>query len=314
MERALYGPDGFYTSGRGRAGRRHGDFITSPEVGPLFGEILARWVDRVWWDMDRPAHFDVYDLGAGPGTLLQSMRMAEPPCAKSWELHGVDLSAGTRLPDDLGGSVVVANEVLDNIPFRWVRRESDNAQEAWVDRTGLQWRPAELDTSIASGEFPLIERATALLSSILAAGAERVLVFDYGAPVTQTLADRGGWLRCYRGHERRNDPVAEPGRWDITTDVPLDQLPPADRVRTQAEFCDDHGLDDLVEAGRAYWVDHAAAPDTTALRMRSRVREAEALTDSDGLGAFWAAEWSGTPSPLQKPGPGFDDLSGRPAR
>ena len=40
MNMALYGPEGFYNVG-GRAGRR-GDFITSPEVGPLFGTELAR--------------------------------------------------------------------------------------------------------------------------------------------------------------------------------------------------------------------------------------------------------------------------------
>ena len=40
MRIALYGSHGFYTTG-GQAGRR-GDFITSPEVGPLFGAVLAR--------------------------------------------------------------------------------------------------------------------------------------------------------------------------------------------------------------------------------------------------------------------------------
>ena len=46
---ALYGPDGFYTRpDGGRAGRRGGDFITSAEVGPLFGRVLARYVDDVW--------------------------------------------------------------------------------------------------------------------------------------------------------------------------------------------------------------------------------------------------------------------------
>ena len=40
MERCLYGPDGFYATD-GSAGRRGGDFITCPEVGPLFGAVLA---------------------------------------------------------------------------------------------------------------------------------------------------------------------------------------------------------------------------------------------------------------------------------
>ena len=49
LERALYDPAaGFYGAGRGRAGRR-GDFLTSPEVGPLFGAVLARAIEG-WWD------------------------------------------------------------------------------------------------------------------------------------------------------------------------------------------------------------------------------------------------------------------------
>ncbi|MEL6982425.1 MAG: hypothetical protein AAFO29_08375, partial [Actinomycetota bacterium] len=41
VERCLYGPDGFYATS-GIAGRRRGDFLTSPEVGPLFGAIVTR--------------------------------------------------------------------------------------------------------------------------------------------------------------------------------------------------------------------------------------------------------------------------------
>jgi len=47
MNEALYGAQGFYTSGTGRAGRR-GDFLTSPEVGPLFGAVVARFLDSEW--------------------------------------------------------------------------------------------------------------------------------------------------------------------------------------------------------------------------------------------------------------------------
>ena len=53
VERALYGPDGFYEQG-GRAGRRGASFVTSPEVGPLFGAVLARALDRWWDDAGRP--------------------------------------------------------------------------------------------------------------------------------------------------------------------------------------------------------------------------------------------------------------------
>ena len=51
---ALYGPSGFYTrAGGGRAGRRGGAFLTSPEVGPLFGAVVARYLDDQWDVLDR---------------------------------------------------------------------------------------------------------------------------------------------------------------------------------------------------------------------------------------------------------------------
>eukprot|EP01041_Mallomonas_annulata_P033993 gene33993-56692_t len=64
MSLALYGPNGFYT-GEGRAGRR-GDFLTSPEVGPLFGTVLAAWIEAEFDRLGRPDGFEVVEVGAGP--------------------------------------------------------------------------------------------------------------------------------------------------------------------------------------------------------------------------------------------------------
>src|SRR5687768_913076 len=77
VELALYDPaGGFYATG-GRAGRR-GDFLTSPEVGPLFGAVVARALDT-WWDEARsPDPFVVVEAGAGVGTLARSVLGAAP--------------------------------------------------------------------------------------------------------------------------------------------------------------------------------------------------------------------------------------------
>ena len=82
-----------------------------------------------------------------------------------------------------------------------------------------------------------------------------------------------------------------PGTQDITTEVAIDQLPEPDTVRSQAQWLQLHGIDELVTEGKAHWQQHAARPDLAALRMRSRVSEAEALLDPSGLGDFTVLEW-----------------------
>ena len=82
-----------------------------------------------------------------------------------------------------------------------------------------------------------------------------------------------------------------PGTQDITIDVPFDQLPEPDAVRSQSQFLQRWGIDELVAEGVRVWTEQAARPGLEAMRMRSRVAESEALLDPDGLGGFLVAEW-----------------------
>ncbi len=302
MERCLYGPDGFYAT-TGVAGRRRGDFLTSPEVGPLFGAVLVNALLDGWERAGRPEPYTVYDVGCGPGTLLTTVAvaladLADPP---PWRLVGVDRvgSAGAdidHLPDDLADAAVVANELLDNIPFRIVERTGAGLAEVNVVDGVERLVPSDVEPVgpldlPAGARAPYQEQAAAWVASVLAGNPTQVHLFDYGAPSTTELVERGGWLRTYRSHQRGHDPLVEPGRWDITTDVAWDQLPAPHRLETQARFLARWDLDRLVEEGRRYWTEHAARPDLRALRMRSRVVEAEALTDPDGLGGWRAASW-----------------------
>ena len=82
VEALLYDPDhGFYGAGRGRAGRVGGDFLTSPEVGPLFGAVLARMLDDWWEELGRPHPYVVAEAGAGPVSAY--------PLSRAWCLPGI---------------------------------------------------------------------------------------------------------------------------------------------------------------------------------------------------------------------------------
>ncbi len=109
IDTALYDePDGFYAAG-GRAGRR-GDFLTSPEVGPLFGAVVANALDTWWDEMGQPDPFIVVDAGAGPGTLARSVLAAAPACSAALRYVLVERSAAQRALHGRGLPLVPAAE------------------------------------------------------------------------------------------------------------------------------------------------------------------------------------------------------------
>ncbi len=97
MEAALYDPDGgFFAGASGGAGRASGDFLTSVEIGSLFGTLVAGAVDG-WWDqLGQPDPFLVVDAGAGRGQLARVVLRAEPRCAPALRYVLVERSAGLR--------------------------------------------------------------------------------------------------------------------------------------------------------------------------------------------------------------------------
>ncbi len=95
IEAALYDPThGFYSTG-GSAGRQ-GDFLTSPEVGPLFGAVVARALDAWWRQAGSPDPFVVVEAGAGRGALAQAVLAAEPPCLTALRYVLVERSEALR--------------------------------------------------------------------------------------------------------------------------------------------------------------------------------------------------------------------------
>lgn len=315
MADALYGPDGFYTAG-GRAGRR-GDFITSPEVGPLFGAVVARFLDFEWERLGRPDPFTVVDAGAGPGTLARGVLAAEPGCSTALhyvavevaehqrEQHPAGITSADAMPAGPFDGVILANELLDNLPFRLavhdrVWREAfvvalPDGRHVEQLSSPFDPVPSVLPSVAALGaRAPLQDAAAAWIDAARGLlGRGTLVVFDYCAPTTAELAGRPwrDWLRTYRGHERGGHYLTEPGSQDITAEVAIDQLPEPDTVRTQAQWLQLHGIGELVAEGKAYWEQHAARPDLAAMTMRSRVSEAEALLDPAGLGGFTVLEW-----------------------
>jgi SAM-dependent MidA family methyltransferase len=340
MEAALYAEGGFFASAHG-AGRAGADFITSPEVGSLFGACIARGLDEYWHTVDEPDPFLVVEAGAGNGRLAADVLRADLECAPALRYVAVERSPllraeqRTRLPLDppdealgpymrrsdaeapepapgagpvvaaLGelpaiearDCVLLANELLDNLPFGIAQRTDDGWYEvrisyehdAFVEVLVPAGGVVDLDVPVGTrvpiprGMVRWFEECDRVLASGL------VVLVDYMVHADAIAGN--DWLRTYRGHERGTDPLRDPGAYDITGDVVVEQLLAAApgfrlvRETTQAEWLRDLGIDQLVEEGILQWDAGAARGDLDALKGRSRVNEARALTDSAGLGA-----------------------------
>ena len=216
------------------------------------------------------------------------------------------------LPDLPAGpivGVVIANELLDNVPFVVLERGPDDWLEVRVsadlEEVLIPAAPALVaEADRLAGEAPAGARIPIQRGAVdwvrdarrvLQRG--RVVVFDYAVDATAELAARpmDEWVRTYRAGAGGASPLERPGEQDITCEVCIDQLARAavpTVVRTQAEFLAAHGLAELVGSARSEWEAGAAAGTLDALKARSRVSEADALTDPSGLGAFRVIEWS----------------------
>jgi SAM-dependent MidA family methyltransferase len=314
MQISLYGENGFYTNS-GKAGRRGGDFITSPEVGPLFGTVIARYLDECWQKLGSPTKFDVVECGAGPGTLARSIFAAKPRCIQALNYVAVEVSAAQRslhpkgiesrdtMPDHAINGVILANELLDNLPFRlfvfdgawleaFVAQTLDGAFVEVLHKPSAL--PAVLPQTAALGSrVPIQDAACAWINNALSL-IERgsLLLFDYCTDTTAEVAAMPWreWLRTYKDHERGGHYLLAPGSQDITAQVVLDQLPSGFNAMTQAQFLQQWGIDDLVREGAEYWENMTSKPDIAALKMRSRSNEAVALFAISSLGNFTVLE------------------------
>ncbi|HYT86920.1 MAG TPA: SAM-dependent methyltransferase [Burkholderiales bacterium] len=253
MELALYAPGlGYYSAGSRKLGKA-GDFVTAPEISPLYGQTLARQVKQV---LD--AGFDeVLEVGAGSGalaaTLLEELERAgrTPRNYLILELsadlrersrdtlasrvpHLLERVAWlNRLPPAFSG-VVLGNEVLDAMPVHVVRTQGGRVEEGGVgvrsDRLDWSWRLASggpLDAARAlklpEGFRTEIQLAARGFMRSLAGVLEKGAAFfvDYGFPEKEFYHPqrKDGTLMCHYRHHADADPFFLPGLQDITSHV-----------------------------------------------------------------------------------------------
>jgi len=224
MEIALYGAGGFYE--RPPVGA-HGDFVTSPHVHPVFATMVCRALRTFHAALGEPASFRVTEVGAGDGTMARQL-IGELTDIEV-DYTAVEASAGARAALDaidgvcvmaeLGGGahVVLANELLDNLPFDRVRGDREIRigldGDRFVEIETPRGPSAGVEIVEPVGAFAFIDRLAPMLDPGYA------LLIDYGA-----VGSAGGDVHGYRDHRVVADLLADPGSTDITVGVDFERI------------------------------------------------------------------------------------------
>jgi SAM-dependent MidA family methyltransferase len=323
MERALYGPDGFYSRGE----RPAAHFRTSVHASHRFAQALARLVTEVDTALGHPPRFDLVDIGAGSGELLAEIQSV---CGLAGRLRPIavevappppDLPPSIEWCDAVPGSVtglVIANEWLDNVPIDVVELTADGPRLIIVDpATGAELpgpAPSPEDAEWQARWWPLREpgdraevgrhRCDVWATVIERLNGGLALAIDYAHELTGRPSY--GTLTGYRDG-RCVSPVPD-GSCDITAHVALDACAQAGTAAGASET----RLTTQRAALRALGLRGARPPLELARTeprayiqaLRAAGEDAE-LIDGDGLGGFgWLAQTVGIDMPAVLSGGG----------
>lgn len=319
MGLALYQPQGFF-GGETLRSERGGDFLTSPEVSRHFGETLATYVQMEHERVGDP--FVLVEVGAGSGSLLDPLLKEYPvdavavdasPAARK-KLHGLlgedrVFAAFEEVPTPFRG-VIVANELIDNLPMALAQMVDGTWRERWVGLDGkdlvfvdanpradvIRWLESYAG-DVSDGDWVEVQLAAAewVNSALSALAKGSILLIDYG-DTSQGLSPRRaeGTLRTYRAHHLGPHPLDEPGETDITADVNFSALESvarefgtSTRLLRQEEFLVELGLgDSLSQARYEEIVATRSGDEMKRLALRNTVTEIETLLHPRGLGDF----------------------------
>ncbi|WP_390882092.1 class I SAM-dependent methyltransferase [Achromobacter marplatensis] len=261
MAEALYAPGlGYYAAGNVKLADGDddtktpaGDFVTAPQLTPLFARTMARQAAQVLRQTQTQA---VLEFGAGTGALAEGvLRELDAMGLDQTRYLILEVSADLRarqaarlapfgnrvqwldaLPNAFAGCVL-ANEVLDAMPvslFTWDAAGAVQERGVALDADGgFIWedRPAPVAlASAVAARMPALpgyvseinlqgEAWIAAMGSWLERGA--ALLVDYGFPRSEYYHPQraGGTLMCHLRHHAHGDPFTAPGLQDITAHV-----------------------------------------------------------------------------------------------
>lgn len=254
MELTMYTPDlGYYSGGAEKFGGA-GDFITAPEISPIFADTLSAQIVQV----AEMTAAQIIEAGPGTGALAAELllelerRRALPERYMLLEISAAlrarqratieqraphlarRVSWVDRLPHRFSG-VVIANEVLDAMPAELVVWRQEGVFQrglAASEGNGFHWQdqPATGALLNAARKIPVLPPYKSEIGLAARAWVESwgeilergvLLLVDYGFPTHELYHPQRhlGTLMCHYRHQVHDDPLYLPGLNDITTHV-----------------------------------------------------------------------------------------------
>ncbi|THD85850.1 class I SAM-dependent methyltransferase [Aliigemmobacter aestuarii] len=312
MAECLLHPDhGYYTT-RPPFGAK-GDFTTAPEISQMFGELMGLALAQAWLDHGAPGRFTLAEPGPGRGTLMAdvlratrgvpgfhhaaqvllieaspALRAEQARTLAAWPVAWAD--SLTDLPEQ--PLFLVANEFFDALPIRQFTRQGDGWAETMVGlvegRLRLGRAPAAPLAALAhrladTAEGDIVEVCPAAAAAM--AGIAGRIARHGGAAL---ITDYGGWrslgdtFQAMEDHAYA-DPLARPGRADLTAHVDFEALalaaaPCQHAIATQGAFLERLGI--AQRAARLAQSLHGAA-------LESHLAATRRLTDPEEMGSLF---------------------------
>lgn len=248
MQLALYTPGlGYYANANPKFGtlpESGSDFVTAPELSPVFGRLLAAQVREA---LDRTQTHEVWEFGAGSGALAAQLLECLGDRVRRYTIvdvsgslrarqqallapHGDRVAWADQLPGAMEG-VVVGNEVLDAMPVHLLHRHAGTWHErgvaheggrfVWEDRPTPLRPPVEIDGphDYLTEIHPQGEGFMRLLAQRLVRGVALLIDYGFGEDEYYHPQRHMGTLVCHRAHQVDSDPLTDVGLKDITAHV-----------------------------------------------------------------------------------------------
>ena len=220
-----------------------GDFVTSPDISQIFGEIIGIWILDIWIKLKEPNNFQIVDLGGGRGTLLKDINRVLKNKIKNFifidineeliKLQKKALNGATHFEkiNDIPKkpTIFIGNEFLDTFPVHQFIKKNNIWKEVCVNSDNKElffsYETTKLSKKLISGNFVNLKEDSIIeinfkvreiinsISNFIKKNSGAALFFDYGY-----LDGHGDSFQGIKDNKPIN-PLSDPGFVDLTSHV-----------------------------------------------------------------------------------------------